>query len=87
MTNDDDRPVEVEAPPSEGSEAAADVPATGSEPEGEPLDRTFWSELRQVRDCVSRELERLRREGAIGSSLAGIAHVYPVSGNSGYQAL
>ncbi|MEM9304562.1 MAG: isoleucine--tRNA ligase, partial [Pseudomonadota bacterium] len=36
----------------------------------------FWAELRAVRDVVAKELERLRREGTIGSNLAGIAHVY-----------
>lgn len=35
----------------------------------EPLDRDFWSEVIAVRTDVSRELETLRKNGEIGSSL------------------
>ncbi len=38
-------------------------------PQDEPMDLSFWQQVMAVRDAVSRELERLRVAGGIGSSL------------------
>lgn len=48
----------------------------GPLPEGEEFDRAFWDQVLQVRQAVSRELERLRQEGAIGASLAAEVALY-----------
>jgi isoleucyl-tRNA synthetase len=49
------------------------MPLEGS---AEGLDRVFWDTLFRVRDMVSKELERLRVEGAIGSSLDAEVDLY-----------
>jgi isoleucyl-tRNA synthetase len=40
------------------------------------LDQTFWATVMRVRDSVSRELERLRKQGEIGSSLDAEVTLY-----------
>lgn len=40
------------------------------------LDQKFWGTVMQVRDAVSRELERLRKQGEIGSSLDAEVTLY-----------
>jgi len=45
-------------------------------PEGADFDRAFWDRVLHVRQAVSRELERLRKDGAIGSSLAAVVDLY-----------
>ncbi|EDY87190.1 isoleucyl-tRNA synthetase [gamma proteobacterium HTCC5015] len=44
--------------------------------EGEAMNREFWSRLLSVREGVSRELEGLRKSGAIGSSLQAEVSLY-----------
>jgi isoleucyl-tRNA synthetase len=50
----------------------------GLEPmaESDEFDRSYWSRLVELREQVSRELERLRKDGEIGSSLAAVVRVY-----------
>lgn len=43
---------------------------------GEAFDRSYWEDLLAVREVVSRELEALRKQGDIGSSLAGGVRLY-----------
>ncbi|MDX1570037.1 MAG: isoleucine--tRNA ligase [Xanthomonadales bacterium] len=45
-------------------------------PDDVTFNRGVWDDLRGIREVVSRELERLRKEGRIGSSLAATAQVF-----------
>lgn len=44
--------------------------------ENEPLNRAYWAKLLEVREVVSRQLELLRKEGQIGSSLQAEVTLY-----------
>lgn len=44
--------------------------------EDEPLNRSVWAKIMQVRELVSKELEQLRVAGAIGSSLNAKVELY-----------
>ncbi|CCE25241.1 isoleucine--tRNA ligase [Methylotuvimicrobium alcaliphilum] len=41
-----------------------------------PMDRDFWSKVMAVREAVSKELERVRKTGAIGASLNAEVALY-----------
>ncbi|WP_431067570.1 isoleucine--tRNA ligase [Methylotuvimicrobium sp.] len=41
-----------------------------------PMDRDFWSKVMAVREAVSKELERVRKTGAIGASLNAEVTLY-----------
>lgn len=42
----------------------------------EPMDRDYWNQVMRVRDCVGKELEGLRAQGEIGSSLDAEVELY-----------
>ncbi|BCX87744.1 isoleucyl-tRNA synthetase [Methylomarinovum tepidoasis] len=45
-------------------------------PEDQPMNRTFWEQVLAVREAVSKELEKLRERGGIGSSLEAEVTLY-----------
>ncbi len=49
---------------------------TGLEPMTDPAEAVLWDDVIAVRECVSRQLEQLRQDGAIGSALDAQVRVF-----------